>query len=390
MALPLSSVEVAHLEAAQRILLSSLAYDATEHWWAAASSALCTLFSGEYIYSYINCPGDPRFYVERLDPPESPDARVHSGSVALAPASLHEPVASHDAHVRLPGMPEVTPLPRFSPNHSLRARPRPGDSITVYHDDAGSPSGDLVLASIGLYHFPSQAPDTVAHSSGILRLLHPAFHSGVRAAARLHVARHALASALDGIGEAVLLAGPQGEPFHVTSTLTTLLETDPERESVRERLRELARRVVRLAWARPISNFAQAEESALPRGWQIEEIISTAANTYRARAVSLNEALLGHQAVAVSVEQLSPEPGLGTDATSLSEGDLYDAYGLTPQEARVALLLSDRKRNAEIADALCVSPHTARHHTERVLEKLDIHSRDDVRDTLKQLFSTKK
>jgi GAF domain-containing protein len=61
---------------------------------------------------------------------------------------------------------------------------------------------------------------------------------------------------------------------------------------------------------------------------------------------------------------------------------LQARFDFTPQEARVALLLAERKTNQEVADALFVSSHTARHHTERVLKKLGIVSRRAVADAL--------
>jgi DNA-binding CsgD family transcriptional regulator len=57
-------------------------------------------------------------------------------------------------------------------------------------------------------------------------------------------------------------------------------------------------------------------------------------------------------------------------------------FGLTKKQAEVALLLAQRKSNQEIASALFISPHTARHHTERVLTKLGVHARTDVREAL--------
>jgi DNA-binding CsgD family transcriptional regulator len=51
---------------------------------------------------------------------------------------------------------------------------------------------------------------------------------------------------------------------------------------------------------------------------------------------------------------------------------------LTPREVLVARLCEALE--PEIAAALGISPHTARHHTEQVLTKLGLHSRDDVGD----------
>jgi DNA-binding CsgD family transcriptional regulator len=70
---------------------------------------------------------------------------------------------------------------------------------------------------------------------------------------------------------------------------------------------------------------------------------------------------------------------LGPHAPAVTEHALARRFGLTGQEARVAVMLADQRTNREIADRLGVSVHTARHHTERVLAKLHIHSRYDVK-----------
>jgi DNA-binding NarL/FixJ family response regulator len=56
--------------------------------------------------------------------------------------------------------------------------------------------------------------------------------------------------------------------------------------------------------------------------------------------------------------------------------------GLTPREMQVARLLACRATNAEVASALCISDHTARNHSRRVLEKLGITSKVKVREHL--------
>jgi DNA-binding CsgD family transcriptional regulator len=61
---------------------------------------------------------------------------------------------------------------------------------------------------------------------------------------------------------------------------------------------------------------------------------------------------------------------------------LQKRYGLTRKEACVARLIAEDQTNEEIATQLSISPHTARHHTERVLAKLDVRSRTKVRNAL--------
>ena len=53
-------------------------------------------------------------------------------------------------------------------------------------------------------------------------------------------------------------------------------------------------------------------------------------------------------------------------------------YGLTEREIEVAKLLAEGRRNTAIAGTLGISPHTARHHTQRVLAKLGVHSRAEA------------
>jgi DNA-binding NarL/FixJ family response regulator len=53
-------------------------------------------------------------------------------------------------------------------------------------------------------------------------------------------------------------------------------------------------------------------------------------------------------------------------------------YGLTPRETEVAALLAQGRSNTAIATALQISSHTARHHTQRVLTKLGVHSRAEA------------
>jgi DNA-binding NarL/FixJ family response regulator len=60
-------------------------------------------------------------------------------------------------------------------------------------------------------------------------------------------------------------------------------------------------------------------------------------------------------------------------------------FSLTKRQAEVARLLALRYTNQEIADTLEISPHTARHHTQAVLEALGVYSRHEVADRLRNL-----
>ena len=57
---------------------------------------------------------------------------------------------------------------------------------------------------------------------------------------------------------------------------------------------------------------------------------------------------------------------------------LAERFGLTRREEEVALLLAQGKSNQTIARELKISAHTARHHTQRILSKLAVHSRGEA------------
>ena len=64
------------------------------------------------------------------------------------------------------------------------------------------------------------------------------------------------------------------------------------------------------------------------------------------------------------------------------DDELRRRFGLTRKESSVARLIADDRTNDQIAKELCISPHTARHHTERILAKLGANSRTQVRSAL--------
>jgi DNA-binding CsgD family transcriptional regulator len=71
-----------------------------------------------------------------------------------------------------------------------------------------------------------------------------------------------------------------------------------------------------------------------------------------------------------------------SDLPPMDAAAVAKAIGLTSREAEVALALAARRSSAEIARALGISPHTARRHAERVLDKLGVRSRREVAEAL--------
>ena len=68
-----------------------------------------------------------------------------------------------------------------------------------------------------------------------------------------------------------------------------------------------------------------------------------------------------------------------TDRLAVSRAaQLERYYKLTAREVEVAMLLAQGRSNEAIAEALRISSHTARHHTQRILVKLNVHSRAEA------------
>lgn len=67
---------------------------------------------------------------------------------------------------------------------------------------------------------------------------------------------------------------------------------------------------------------------------------------------------------------------------------ITDRFGLSPAEARIGVLLAEGHSNNAIASLLRISPHTARHHTERILRKLAVDSRSKVAARLGPLLTS--
>jgi len=67
-----------------------------------------------------------------------------------------------------------------------------------------------------------------------------------------------------------------------------------------------------------------------------------------------------------------------TAARAAAASHLQIEYGMTPREIEVAMLIAEGCSNSVVAQRLGISPHTARHHTQRVLGKLGVHSRAEA------------
>jgi DNA-binding CsgD family transcriptional regulator len=168
--------------------------------------------------------------------------------------------------------------------------------------------------------------------------------------------RHTLPDMVDSLGlSAALFDFSKRRRVHISPALAALLERDPEHDRLEVEIRASA---------------TAPSGSPRERGGEAARRVRTRRAEYRLRVWEAGAATGEDGVVVVLVEHGSPElPG---------DGVLAERFGLTRAESRVARLLAEGKSNAEVAAALSISPHTAERHTEKVLQKLEIHSRAAV------------
>jgi DNA-binding CsgD family transcriptional regulator len=164
-----------------------------------------------------------------------------------------------------------------------------------------------------------------------------------------------------------MLFGMDGRELSQNPVMRRILTQEREREALLEHTRAVARAVLVKA-----THVAADEHGPRPTDDGTRREVATSQAAYRLRGNLVGRNSLGHgTAVVVSVDRVAyqvPAPD-----------SIRARYGLTVRELQVASLIMHRLTNAEIARMLGVSPHTARHHTENVLAKFGVRSREALR-----------
>jgi len=164
-----------------------------------------------------------------------------------------------------------------------------------------------------------------------------------------------LAGVLENFEHGIVLLASNSDRCFTNSAAERILLGDAERGVLEREMRSVSRAALTHRSGRP----AEVE-------------VATRDGRFRVRATLLPQKIRELRAGAVLIT-IRPAPShLPTQAS------LMRRFGLTAREADMALLLAQGRRNREIAEALKISPHTARHHTENVLTKLDVHARSEV------------
>ena len=221
------------------------------------------------------------------------------------------------------------------------------------------PDGEAMLIA-GYDRQEAPAFDGKRHQ--MLTFLTAAFESGIRFRQHRVAAQQRLYSALDAGSMPLIAFGPNAQEMHRNPAFRQLAHAPGTTEATEHVLVGAARRLARglVAPGRPSPVLST------------QDVVDTPSGTYRLRVRPLS-ASDGRTGAVVSVERTSllPPPGA-----------IRKRFDLTPREAEVALLLAEGLTDAEIAEGLFISVHTARRHSGQVLKKLDVSSRAAVAMTL--------
>ncbi|HSU95066.1 MAG TPA: helix-turn-helix transcriptional regulator [Gemmatimonadaceae bacterium] len=233
----------------------------------------------------------------------------------------------------------------------------------VYDLDPALPPAALLY-----YHESEKSRPFGERGLALLRLLMPAFKAGVQSCLRLATRRAALGQLFDSIESALACFDAAGNVVQQNLAMTKLLSAEPEHDRLLAQMRAAANTLG--ASLRRATRHAYSDTPASP--WRD---LSTAARHYRLSASLLPAGLLAPQSmIVVALDPL--------DQQQRSDTELRATYALTSREIQIARLLATRHHTPEIADLLGISVHTARRHTEHVLMKLGVHSREQVKSLL--------
>ena len=182
-----------------------------------------------------------------------------------------------------------------------------------------------------------------------------------------------MSSLIDVTGQALALYGMDGRELAQNPVMRRILAQDQERDALLDQIRGVARSV-----SRGLASGGEPRGRTHRQADGTRREVATSQAAYRLRGNLVGRNALGHgTAVLVSLDRVAfqvPAPD-----------SIRARYGLTLRELQVASLLMHRLTNAEIARMLGISPHTARHHTESVLAKFGVRSREALRRAITEI-----
>ncbi|NIP61104.1 MAG: PAS domain-containing protein [Gemmatimonadetes bacterium] len=344
------------LSRALEALLSPLAHESLDGWRAAVNRSLKRLLGADMVGFDFPVPGEARVYSEEHDPERAKD--------------YHEVIRPLDSRFQafrrfqrlgvgtreMGWGPHLDEMLESAYYNEYIVPMRCFDTLAAHGRDGRSG----IAYALYFHHERETGPKFGERGLGLLRLLYPAFRTGVGTYLRMVGRRERLAALIDGLDRPAALFDREGRILHRNPAFARIAGRTSGR-SLMEEAEALARDLV----------VAREDGSPEQSGGPESRVVPSRRGPLRLRASLLDSSSADGARILI----------VGDDPTVVlpTEGWLGKRFDLTPRQAEVALLLARRRTNAEIAEALGISPHTARRHTEKVLLKLGISSRRDVR-----------
>jgi DNA-binding CsgD family transcriptional regulator len=354
----LSPTDLDELRRAQQLLLAPLDGPEPMAWLAAAGEALRRLVAAEHVALMTDAPANPVLHTTLPPPADEAFLIDYAAEDMATPRALG--TGRGVTHLS-----DVVPPEEFYRSRLYHEFARPQGLFDPFMVLA-RPAPERVVWAV-LPYAARQADSEIARRRTLLELAWPAFSAGLASHAALANRRAHLGALLDALPQALLVCDLDGRMLHQTPALTRLLAVSAAGEQLCGELRATVAAVRTVA--------APAGGRLAPALAPVARTLHTSAGTYRLSGCVVPEGVLGNApAVLVQIEPTAP--------AAPTPAELRERFGLTPREIEVARLLAERRTNREIAAALGISPHTAERHTERVLAKLGVASRTDVRARL--------
>lgn len=173
-----------------------------------------------------------------------------------------------------------------------------------------------------------------------------------------------LLQVVDTVGRPLAVYGARGAVLHRSRALAQILVTEPGREALMHSAHDLAWGVLERATV----FGARAEWRAAPA-----LTLCPHRRTYTLTPFTVPAGIFSPSLCAIVVIDRAT-----SRLRSVDMGDL-SCFGFTRRQEQVARLLLAYYSAPEIAEALTISPHTARHHVEQVYRKARVSGRHELR-----------
>lgn len=358
----LTSSDVRGACRAIELLLAPLDHDSVDQWRSDVNRTLSDLLGadsagfilpgvdGPIVYSDEHDAAELAKYPEILPPALPGGEMIFSRAVRLGPCTLPELWGNEYGEYLK------------SPYHNEFALANDADdAITAVMDLPGE--HPLPVAGLHFWHGRDTTRRFGSRELALVRMVYPAMRTGIETQIRWGRHRLDLIQTLDCLEHPTAVFDAAGRLLHFTPAFQALVDEDPEKERLEGAVAAAARRIRVLGEDPRAAAACQLDCSSAG--------VRTNFATYRLTATT-HRSPLSHSASLTLVALRRTTPVMRT------QEDLRATYSLTAAEARVAVHLVSSRSSAEIARDLCVTVHTVRRHTEKILLKAGVRSRTEL------------